>query len=70
MKTLGVILIVLGIIMMIFTGFNLVTKEEVAEIGPVEITKEENNPVSWSPIVGGILLVAGIVILVTSKRGT
>jgi len=55
--------------MTVFTGFNLVTKKEVADIGPVEINKTEKTPVAWSPIVGGILLVAGIVVLISSKRG-
>lgn len=54
--------------MTIFTGFNLVTKKEVADIGPIEINKEEKTPIAWSPIVGGILLVAGVVLLVTNKR--
>ena len=70
MKTLAIILIVVGGLMTIFTGFNLVTKKEVADIGPVEINKTEKTPVAWSPIVGGILLVAGIVVLVSSKRGS
>lgn len=70
MKTLGIILIVIGAAMTIFTGFNLISKEEVAEIGPIEINKEEKTPVKWSPIVGGILLVAGIVVLVTSRKST
>ena len=69
MKTLAIVLIVIGGIMTIFTGFNLVTKKEVADIGPVEINKTEKHPVAWSPIIGGILLVAGIVVLVSSKRG-
>ncbi|MBT1702978.1 hypothetical protein [Chryseosolibacter indicus] len=70
MKTLGIILIIIGALMTVFTGFNLVTKKEVADIGPVEINKEEKTPIYWSPITGGILLVAGIIIMVSSKRGS
>ena len=68
MRTLGIILIVVGAAMTIFTGFTLITKKEVADLGPLEINKEEKTPVNWSPIAGGILLVAGIVILVSSKK--
>lgn len=68
MRTLAIILIVVGALMTVFTGFNLINKEEVADIGPLEINKEEKTPVNWSPIVGGILLLAGIVILVTNKK--
>ena len=68
MKTLGIILIVIGGIMTIFTGFNLVSKKQVADIGPLEINKTEKTPVAWSPILGGIILIAGIVVLVPSNR--
>ncbi|HYF69892.1 MAG TPA: hypothetical protein VD884_17240 [Ohtaekwangia sp.] len=68
MRTLAIILIVIGGLMTVFTGFNLITKEEVVDIGPLEINKEEKTPIAWSPIVGGILLVAGIVLFVTNKK--
>jgi uncharacterized membrane protein YdcZ (DUF606 family) len=68
MRTLAIILIVIGGIMTVFTGFNLVSKKKVADIGPVEINKTEKTPVYWSPVTGAILLVAGIIVLATSKR--
>jgi hypothetical protein len=67
-KTIGIVLVVIGVIMMIYTGFNYVTTEKVVELGPLQINKEESHPVQWSPIVGGILLVGGIIIIVTSKN--
>lgn len=68
MKNLGIVLIVIGIIMMLITGFNFVTKKKVVDLGPVEINKEENHPVQWSPIIGGVLLVGGIVVLAVGKK--
>jgi uncharacterized iron-regulated membrane protein len=68
MKNLGIVLLALGIIMTIFTGFTFVTKKKVVDLGPVEINKEEKTPVYWSPITGGILMAAGVIILVVSKR--
>lgn len=68
MKTLAIILIVIGGIMTVFTGFTLITKKEVADLGPIEINKEEKTPIYWSPITGGILLAAGIVAFVASRR--
>jgi hypothetical protein len=70
MRTLAILLIVIGGIMTVFTGFNLVTKKEVADVGPIEINKTEKTPVYWSPVTGAILLVAGIIVLVASKRNT
>jgi len=68
MKNVGIVLIVIGGLMMIFTGFSFITKKKVVDVGPVEINKDEKHPVNWSPIVGGIILVAGIAVMVTSKR--
>ena len=70
MKTLGILLIVIGAIMTVFTGFNIVTQEEVVDVGPVEINKEEKTPIYWSPITGAILLVAGVVIVATSRKSS
>jgi hypothetical protein len=70
MKTLAILLIVIGGIMTVFTGFNLVTKKEVADIGPIEINKTEKTPIYWSPITGAILLIAGILVMVSTKRGS
>lgn len=67
-KNIGIVLVTLGILMMIYTGFNYVTKRNVVDIGPIQIDKKENHPVSWSPILGAILLVGGAVIIVTGKN--
>ncbi|HEY9048822.1 MAG TPA: hypothetical protein VIN08_23125 [Ohtaekwangia sp.] len=68
MKTLGIVVLALGIIMTVFTGFNIVTKKKVVDIGPLEVNKEEKTPVYWSPITGGVLIVAGVLILVAGQR--
>ena len=67
MRYLGIILIILGGLMMIYTGFNYITKEKVVDLGPIEVNKEKNHPVQWSPIVGAIMLVGGIAVLLTNK---
>lgn len=68
MKSFGIIVIVLGIIMTTMTGFNIVTKKKVVDLGAVEINKEEKTPVYWSPITGGVLIVVGLVLVVAGKK--
>lgn len=67
-KNIGIILVVIGILMMLYTGFNLITTENVVDLGLLQITKEENHPVQWSPIVGGLLLAGGILVLAIGKN--
>jgi hypothetical protein len=66
-RNIGIVLVIIGILMMIYTGFNYITSEKVVDLGPLQINKNENHPVQWSPIVGALLLVGGIVILATKK---
>lgn len=64
-KSIGIILIILGIIMVLYNSFNFTTTEKVVDIGPIEINKEVNHPMAWSPIIGILLAVGGVVLLVT-----
>ena len=66
-RPIGIVLIIIGLLMIIYTGFNYVTTEKVVDLGVLKINAEKNHPVQWSPIVGVVLLVGGIVVLVTSK---
>lgn len=68
MKALAVVLIVAGAIMMIITGVNVATKEKVVDLGKLEINKTKNHPISWSPIIGVVLIVAGVGTFFMSKK--
>lgn len=70
MRSLGVILIVLGIIALVYTGFTYKTTEKVADIGPLEVNKEKEHTVNWPPILGAIMLVGGIVVIVSGRKNT
>jgi uncharacterized membrane protein YdcZ (DUF606 family) len=67
-KTLGIIMAVIGILMMIYTGFSYVTTEKVVDLGPMHMSVEKDHPVQWSPIVGVILLVGGIVLVAMDRK--
>ncbi|PWG78385.1 YidH family protein [Pararcticibacter amylolyticus] len=67
-RTIGLILIVLGVVMLIWTGFSFTKKEKVIDAGPIEISADKKETVNWPPYVGGILLVGGIVIVAASGK--
>jgi len=66
-RPIAIVLIIIGILMIIYTGFNYVTTEKVVDLGLLKINAEKNHPVQWSPVIGVVLLVGGIVVLLTSK---
>lgn len=70
MKILGIVLIVLGIISFAYQGISFTKKEKIIDIGPIEATKETKKTIPLPPILGGLLIVGGIVVLVTGSRKT
>jgi len=68
MRITGIILIVAGILMFVFNGINFQTEKKVADIGPIQIDKKENNRIGWPAYAGGIAVIAGIVIILTDRK--
>lgn len=67
-KTIGIILLVVGIVMIIWTGFTYTKKEKVIDAGPLQVSADKQKTVNWPPYAGGILIVGGIILLVTGKK--
>ncbi|WP_288883852.1 hypothetical protein [Pedobacter panaciterrae] len=67
-KTIALVMIILGVVMLIWTGFTYTKKEKLIDAGPIQISADREKSVNWPPYIGGIVLIAGVVILLTSKR--
>ena len=67
-KTVGLILIALGLFALAWGGFKYTTRETVVDIGPIHTTREKTHDVPLSPIAGAVALIAGVVLLVAGKR--
>ena len=67
-KTIGLLLIVIGAIMLIWGGFSYTRREKVVDAGPIHISADRQESVNWPPYAGGILVVAGAVVLAMAKK--
>jgi hypothetical protein len=67
MKILGGVLAVLGLIALLYGGVSWTRKDKVLDAGPIEITADKKEYIPISPIAGGVMLVAGVALLL--KRG-
>ncbi len=65
---LGVILLVLGVIGLVHPTFNYNQQEEVAKIGPIKATVDEQKTAQIPPAVSITLLTVGIVLVVIGSR--
>jgi uncharacterized membrane protein YdcZ (DUF606 family) len=68
MKTLGILLIVAGILMLLSRGFSFTREKKVVDIGPLEINKQEQKTIAWPMYAGAIAIAAGAIVLVASRR--
>jgi len=67
---IGIILIVVGIIAFAYQGITYTTREKVVDLGPIQVSADKTRTFPLPPIVGGIALVGGIVLLVMGgKKG-
>jgi len=66
-KTLGVILIVLGLFGLAWGGFTYTTSENVVDIGPIHATRDKTHNVPLPPIAGAVALIGGIALLVARR---
>ncbi len=65
---LGVILLVLGVIGLVHPSFNYNQQEEVAKIGPIKATVDEQKTAQIPAAVSITLLTVGIVLVVIGSR--
>ena len=64
----GILLIVVGVIGLAYGGITYTHREKVVDIGPIQATAEKHDRIPLPPIVGGLSLAAGIVLLVAGAK--
>jgi uncharacterized membrane protein HdeD (DUF308 family) len=65
---LGIVLLVLGVIGLVHPNFSYHQQEEVAKIGPIKATVDEEKTTQVPPAVSITLLVAGIALVLLGPR--
>ena len=68
LKIVGIALLVLGILALAYQGITYTKTEKVLEVGPITATKETKKTIPLPPVLGGVAVVGGIVLLVAGAR--
>ncbi len=69
MKKAGIVIIIIGLLLTIFTAFTFFTREKVVDIGQLEITANKRHHLKWSPVIGIVVMgVGGLVFWQAPKK--
>jgi hypothetical protein len=66
----GILLIVLGLFGLVYQGFSYTKREKVLDFGPIQATADTKKTVPVPPLVSGLALVAGVLLVVVGSKRT
>jgi len=65
---IGIALILLGIVAFAYQGITYTSREKIIDIGPIQATADTQKTIPIPPLVGGLALVGGIVLVVVGAK--
>jgi hypothetical protein len=65
---LGILLIVLGALVLAYQGINYTRQKKVIDVGELHVTKESHETIPLPPILGGLAVAGGIVLLIMGAK--
>lgn len=67
-RLVAIVLIVAGALMLAYPAIRYTTRETVVDVGPIEVTTDETKTIPLPPILGGVAIGLGVILLVTGRR--
>jgi hypothetical protein len=67
-QVIGTLLIVLGLVSLLWGGISWTREKTVIDLGPIEAKTQERETIPMPPIVGGLLLASGVILLVVRSK--
>jgi uncharacterized membrane protein HdeD (DUF308 family) len=67
-RIIGIVLIALGLVSLAWGGITWTREKTVIDIGPLQARAEERERIPLPPALGGVALIAGVILLVAPER--
>ena len=64
----GIILIAIGIVALAYGGFSYTKREKVIDAGPLQVSADREKTIPLPPILGGLCLVGGIILVLAGNK--
>jgi len=64
----GIILIILGVVGLAYGGIHYTKRQRVFDAGPIHATRDKRETFPIPPVLGGIALAGGIVLVIVGAK--
>ena len=61
---IGISLIALGVVALAYQGITYTSREKIIDIGPIQATHDTKKTIPLSPLLGGVALAGGLVLVI------
>lgn len=68
MKSIGIVLVVLGVLALVYGGISYNKNRTVLEVGSMKVTATEHKSIPVPAVAGAVVLIGGVALLVVGSR--
>ena len=61
-------MIILGVIALAYQGITYTTHKDIVDVGPIHATKTEHKTIPLPPVLGGLALLGGVVLVISGNK--
>jgi hypothetical protein len=64
----GILLVIIGVIGLAYGGISYTKEKTVVDIGPIKATADSRETIPVPPVLGGLALIGGVVLIVIGAK--
>jgi hypothetical protein len=68
MSVAGIVLVVFGVLALVYQGITYTSRETVLDLGPLHATAERQRTLPLPPVLGGLAVAGGVLLVVAARR--
>lgn len=67
-RIVGLVLVIIGLVSLLWGGISWTREKTIVDIGPIQARSQERETIPLPPILGGVALAAGALLLFVPSR--